>query len=226
VYALIVAVLYGIIYGLAFALAPDTVTTYDSYGNGFQYSASSSFGVGSIAVLVLGGLVLLVVVGAIQSAYLGGLLDLADGQPVTIGLFFKPRNVGNVILATVIVSILTSIGYALCVIPGLAVAILTIFAPLAVIDRNQSAIDAIKTSFEIVKANFVQVLLVWLSVAAIVFVGALACGVGLLVAIPVAALLEVYAFRRLSGGHVALNPQPLPPGPPQSLPPQPPPLPQ
>ena len=54
-------------------------------------------------------------------------------------------------------------------------------------------------------------------------VGALLCGVGLIVAAPVATLFLVYAYRMLSGGQVAeLNPQPLPPGPqPQMGPPPP-----
>jgi uncharacterized membrane protein len=215
IYGVIVGVLYGIIYGLAFALAPEAVTTYDSYGGGFEYSTSAGFGIASVLVLIVGGLLLFVVIAAIQSAYLGGVLDIANGQQVAIGSFFKPRNIGNVIITTLIVGVLTSIGYALCVVPGLAVAILTFFAVVAVIDRNLSGVEGIKTSYEVVKANFVQVLLVWLSLAAIAIVGALVCLVGLFVAIPVATLLQVYAWRRLSGGDVAaLNPQPLPPQPP------------
>lgn len=220
VYSVILGIVYGIVYGLAFALAPDTVTTYDSYGSGFEYSASASLGVASILVLALGGLVMLVLVAAMESAYLGGVFDIANGQPVAIGSFFKPRNIGAVILTSVIVSILTSIGYALCVIPGLVVAIFTIFALPAVIDRNMSPIDAIKHSVEIARANIGPVILTWLTMVVIVFVGALVCGVGLLVAVPVAALLLVYSYRKLSGGAIAeLNPQPLPPGPPQMGPP-------
>jgi uncharacterized membrane protein len=218
-YAVIVGVVYGITYGLAFALAPDPVTSYETSEYGFEYSTSTSFGAASLVVLILGSLVMCVVIAAIQSAYIGGVLDIANGQQVSIGSFFKPRSIGNVIVATLIIGVLASIGYALCVLPGMAVALFTIFSIIAVIDRNLSAIDGIKASFEIVKANFVPVLLTWLALAAIVFVGALVCGIGLIVAIPVAALLEVYAYRRLSGGEVAaLNPQPLPPqqfGPPQ-----------
>lgn len=224
IYGAIVGVIYGITYALAFALAPDTVSTYESYDTGFEYSTSASLGIGSIIVFILGGLVLIVVGAAIQSAYLGGLLDIANGQQVTIGSFFRPRSIANVIIATLIIAVATSIGYALCVIPGLAVAILTFFAIVALVDRNLSAIDSIKTSYEVVKANFVQVLLVWLATAAIAMVGAIVCLVGLFVAVPVAMLLQVYAWRRLSGGDVAaLNPQPLPPQPPQRFgPPQPP----
>ena len=48
---------------------------------------------------------------AIQSAFLGGLLDIANGQPVTIGSFFKPRNVGSVIIASLIIGIAAGIGF-------------------------------------------------------------------------------------------------------------------
>src|SRR5215217_3119385 len=192
VYALVVGILYGIVYGLSFALAPDNVTTYDSYGGGFEYSASSSFGIASFAVLVLGGLVGLVVVAAIQSAYLAGILDIANGQPVTIGSFFKPRMVGSVILATVIIGIASIIG-SFCFILGIVISIFTLFATVAIVDRNLSPIDGIKASVDITKANFVQVLLTWLVAGAIALVGALVCGIGLIVAIPLAALYVVYA---------------------------------
>jgi uncharacterized membrane protein len=214
VYGVIVGVLYGVVYGLAFALAPDTVRSYDSSGGG-------SFGVASVAVLVLGGIVLLVVVAAIQSAYLAGVLDIANGQPVSIGSFFKPRMVGSVILATVIIGIASVIG-SFCFILGIVISIFTLFATVAIVDRNLSPIDGIKASIDITKANFVQVLLTWLVAGAIAIVGAIVCGIGLLVALPVAALFVVYAYRRLTGGQVAaLNPKPLPPQPPPQFgPPQ------
>jgi uncharacterized membrane protein len=54
---------------------------------------------------------------------------------------------------------------------------------------------------------------------ATIFVGALACGVGLLVAAPVVALILTYAYRKLSGGQVAEPQQPgYQPGPPAGPP--------
>jgi uncharacterized membrane protein len=96
-----------------------------------------------------------------------------------------------------------SIGYVLCVLPGLAVAIFTIFTTILIVERNLAPIDAIKASIDIVKANFVQVLLVWLIFGVITTVGSLLCGIGLIVAVPVATLFLVYAYRKLSGGQVA-----------------------
>jgi uncharacterized membrane protein len=203
VYAVIVGVLGVIVWGLAYALAPNPVTTYESYDGGFEYSTSSGLGAASIIVLILGYLVLLVVGAAIQSAFISGLLDIANGREVTIGSFFKPRNIGNVIVAGLIIAVLTGIGYLLCVIPGLAVALFSMFAIVALLDRNLSPIDAIKTSFEIVRNNFGSALLTWLVMTAIVFAGALVCYVGLLVALPVAGLFLVYTYRSLIGGQVA-----------------------
>jgi uncharacterized membrane protein len=203
VYALVVGILYAIVQGIAVALAP--TSTYESFetDSSFSYSYSAGLGGASIAVLILGGLLTLVVVAAAQSAFLGGVLDIADGRPVTIGSFFKPRNITNVIIATLIVGVATSIGSALCFLPGLVVALFAIFTTVIVVDRNCGAIDAIKASFQLVKANFVPVLIVYLMTVAITLVGALLCGVGLLVAVPVASLLVVFTYRKLSGGQVA-----------------------
>jgi uncharacterized membrane protein len=203
VYALIVGIVGGIVYGLAFALAPSGVTTYDSYDSGFSYEYSAGFGVASFIVLALGGLILLVLLAAISSAYIGGIMDIANGVPVTAGSFFKPRLIGPVIIATVLVGVATAIGNALCYLPGLIVSIFAFFTTVALLDRNLSAIDAIKASIDIAKNNFVQVLITWLLFAVIIFVGSLLCGIGIIVAAPVAILFEVYAFRRLTGGQVA-----------------------
>ncbi|MGV0721760.1 hypothetical protein ABQF17_10895 [Mycolicibacterium elephantis] len=215
VWGLVIVVLQVIFNVLGGALNEGDTTSYsaDEGSFAFSYSLNSP---GAVIVSIIGWIVLLIVGAAIQSAYIGGVLDIANGKQVSIGSFFSPRNIGNVVIAGLIVGILTSIGMFLCVIPGLIVSIFTMFTIVALLDRNLAPIDAIKTSFNIVKENFGQALLTWLVMLVIAAVGALLCGVGLLVAIPLVILIEVYAYRKLSGGQVAeLNPQPLPPGPAQ-----------
>ncbi len=74
----------------------------------FSFAASSdNLGVAGTIVMFVGGIVMLILSGWIAAAYTSGLLDIANGQPVTIGSFFKPRNVTNVVLATVIVGAIT-----------------------------------------------------------------------------------------------------------------------
>ncbi|MDR3664190.1 MAG: hypothetical protein P4L86_28045, partial [Mycobacterium sp.] len=204
VYGLIAGVLAGIVEFSAMALADNSVTSYTSDDSSMSYSfAATSLGPASIAVLVVGYLVLLVVGAAISSANFVGLLGIADGQPTDIGSFFKPRYIGPMIVLTLIVGVLVGIGYVLCVLPGLIVALFAMFSHVALVDRNLPAIDALKASFEIVKANIGQVILVWLVAGLVAMAGVLACGVGVLVSAPVASLMIVYAYRRLSGGQVA-----------------------
>ncbi|UBV03721.1 hypothetical protein, partial [Mycobacterium avium] len=206
-------------------LSQDVGTSGGSSGDDY-FTFTANLNGGGMALLVLGYLVAYLVGAFAQSAYLSGCLDLADGRPVTIGAFFKPRNFGMVFLAALLVGILTSIASALCFLPGLILGLFAQFTIPYAIDRSESAVKALSSSFSTVTANFANALLVWLAEFALVVVGALACGVGLLLAAPVAALVGIYAYRKLSGGQVAPPPgyQPGPPpgyqpGPPPGAPP-------
>lgn len=202
VYGLIVGVIAVVMYLLVIAMAAGSTSSYDSYGSGYEYSASFSLGAGSIAVLLLGSVILMVLMAVVSSAYLSGVIDIANGQPVTIGSFFKPRQLGSFVVAGLIVGVLSGIG-SLCFIGSIVVGIFTLFTLPALLDRNLSAIDAIKTSFELVKSNFVNALVAYIVIFVTIFVGELLCGVGLLVAAPVAALFLVYTWRKLTGAQVA-----------------------
>ena len=63
--------------------------------------------------------------------------------------------------------------------------------------------SALKAVIWITKANLGQTALAWLISLCLMVLGALLCGVGLLVAAPVASLFLVYTYRRLGGGTVA-----------------------
>jgi uncharacterized membrane protein len=216
-----------LVYGLLFAAAStlnfvgqnmtSNVTPYDSSDYDFAFAANLS--PTGMAIVGLGYLVSLLVTAYAQAAFLSGCLDIADGRPVSIGSFFKPRNLGMAFLAAFLVSIVTSIGYAACFLPGVIVGIFTQFIILFVVDRSQSAIKGFSSGFSLVGSNFANALLVWLASMAAIFVGALACGVGLLVAAPVVALILTYAYRKLSGGQVVGPQQPgYQPGPPAGPP--------
>ncbi|OBG25216.1 hypothetical protein [Mycobacterium sp. 852002-51057_SCH5723018] len=203
---LIVATLvYGVLLGIAYAVTllggglggNTTTTNSDGYT-----TTTTDIGAGGLAAMIAGYILLYAIGIFAQSAFLSGVLEIADGRQVSIGSFFKPRNLGQVILASIIIGILTTIGSFLCIIPGLIVGIFAQFAIPFVIDRSQGAIDALKSSFSTVSSNFVNALLVWLVGVATVTIGLLACGVGVLVGGPVASLILVYGYRKLSGGQV------------------------
>ncbi|WP_120314003.1 hypothetical protein, partial [Mycobacterium alsense] len=222
---LVVSVLiYGVVFGACYALIPlgtnmgTTTTITDADGRIVTTGNISGAG---WAVMVVGYLLVYAVGIFAQSAFLSGCFEIADGRPVSIGSFFKPRNLGTVIVAAIIVGILTSIGSFFCIIPGLVVGIFAQFVIPFIIDRSQGVIDALKSSFTTVSSNFANALLSWLVQVAAVLVGALACGVGVVVGGPIAALVLIYTYRKLSGAQVAPLEQPGQPGQPGAPPPGP-----
>jgi uncharacterized membrane protein len=217
-----------LVYGLLFAAAStlnfvgQNMTTHTTTFDASDYDFSTNLSPTGTAIVGLGYVVSLLVTAYAQAAFLSGCLDVADGRPVSIGSFFKPRNLGMAFLAAFLVSILTSIGYAACFVPGVVVGIFTQFTILFVVDRSQNALKGFASSFSLAGSNFGNALLVWLVTLATGVVGALACGVGLVVAAPVIALILTYAYRKLSGGQVVSLDQPgYQPGPPAGPPPGP-----
>ncbi|WP_208600865.1 hypothetical protein [Mycobacterium malmoense] len=215
--ALIVpALAYGLLIGAAAALITLSQNmSATSSSDDYDFTFTTNLTGPGYGLLALGYLIAYAVSAFAQSAFLSGCLDLADGRAVTIGSFFKPRNLGMVFLAVLIVEVLTSIASALCFIPGLVLGIFTQFTVPFVIDRSESAIKGFTSSFSLAGSNFVNALLVWLIAFVSVIIGALLCGVGLLVAAPLVSLLIIYAYRRLTGGQVVhVPPAGYQPGPP------------
>ncbi len=222
-YAAVLAAL-GLVVGLLpMALGQSTSSSYtDSYGNTYSSGTAVTLGPASIAVMVIGYLLIFVVAIYMVAGLITGSLDIADGKPVSIGSFFRPRNLGPAFLAALLVALGTWIGTLLCIIPGLIFGFLAQFAIAFVVDRSQSPVDAVKSSIATARSNVGGAMLSWLVQYAIVLVGELLCGVGLLVALPIAMLIQVYTYRKLSGGQVVALQQPgYQPGPPPGIPPGP-----
>ncbi|WAC89605.1 hypothetical protein [Mycobacterium sp. Aquia_213] len=227
--ALIVPVLvYGTVitvFALIAGLLPmvfgeSTATTYtNSYGETTS-GVDIAYGPASIAVMIVGYILVFIAAIYMHAGLTTGALDIADGKPVSIGTFFKPRNLGPVFVVALLVAFGAVVGSILCIIPGLIFAFLTLFAIPFVVDRSLSPVEAIKASIATTRANIGPALLSWLVQYAVVLVGELLCGVGMIVAIPVAALIQIYTYRKLSGGQVVVLEQPgYQPGPPAGPPP-------
>jgi uncharacterized membrane protein len=199
------------VHGLVFVLMGGAnANTTDTDGG---YAASFTAGLGTAGTLVL-SIVSFVFGIFVQAAFLSGALDLADGRPVSIGSFFKPRNFGKVILAGALLSVISALLDSVSLLPSvifallsfLAIAVFTFFALFTIAfatDRGLPPIDALRASFTTVRSNVGSTLLSFLVQALVVLLGFLACGIGIIVAGPVALLIQVYTYRRLSGGPVA-----------------------
>ncbi|MCL3836788.1 hypothetical protein [Aeromicrobium duanguangcaii] len=152
------------------------------------------------AALNFGGAVvnlLSTLVGYLITAYVyRGALDETEGRRFTLSGLFERVPVGNAILTSLLVSIGVTIGLFLCIVPGIIFAFLSYFALLFVVDRNESPVEAIKSSISLISANVGSSLVLALLSILILIVGTCLCFIGLFVAYPVVAIATAYAYKR------------------------------
>ncbi|TCJ90208.1 hypothetical protein [Nocardia alba] len=166
-----------------------------------DYDGGVSFGFG--VWRIIGTIVSSVIGYLISAAFVRGSLHETDGNKPKFGSFFQFTNVAAVIVAGLLVGLATGIGLVLCIVPGLVVAFFTWWTMQFVIDRDQDGVTAIKSSFAAISSNAGTLLLLALALFGINIVGALLCGLGLLVTIPLTIIASTYAYRVVTGGPVA-----------------------
>ncbi|MGW6728324.1 hypothetical protein ACWF9G_20695 [Nocardia sp. NPDC055029] len=180
-------------------------------GNTTDTDADGDFSIGFGIWQFIGTVVSAIIGYLISAAFVRGALHETDGRKPGFGDFFKFTNVGAVILAGILVGLATGIGFVLCILPGLVIAFFTWWTMQFVIDRDQDAISAIKSSFSAISSNAGPLLLLALALFGINIVGALLCGLGLLVTVPLTIIASTYAYRVVTGGPVvgaAATPEP------------------
>ena len=121
----------------------------DTFGQSFW---TISWIVGSIIITTVAGYL-------INAALVRGALHEVDGRRPGLGAFIRFTNVGNVVLASILVGVLTAIGLILFVIPGLIVLFLSWWTLQFVIDQHDSAGEGIRSSFRAISSQAGPVLL-------------------------------------------------------------------
>jgi uncharacterized membrane protein len=139
-------------------------------------------------------------VGIIRAA-----LAVVDGRRPEVGMLFRGQGVIDYILASIIVALAVTVGLVLCVIPGVIVMFLFQFYGYATVDESHrvGALESLSVSTRLARDNVGPVLLFDLAAIGVLILGALVCGVGLLVAYPVVIIAGAFVWRRLVRGHIA-----------------------
>ena len=153
----------------------------------------------SSAIAFLGSILAIAVSFVFQAFMVRGALLEVDGHKPEIGDFFKLHNFGWFVVAAIIVGVATAFGMILLIIPGLVIAFFTYWTFNFVIDRNMTAMDAIKSSFNAIKTDGGNLFLLAFLNTLIIVVGFIALIVGLLVAMPIAMLASMVAYRTITG---------------------------
>ena len=123
---------------------------------------------------------------------LGGRADVGD---LFKGFnFFVPS-----LVATILIGIFSFLGLFACLVGALVVAAMFQFTYLFIVDRNMDFWPAMQASHAVVKKDYVGFLIFLLALIGINILGALACGVGLLVTVPLHYLAVTAAYKDLVG---------------------------
>ncbi len=149
---------------------------------------------------------LVITIGLIRAA----LIILDGGQP-RIEDVLSTRDLLTYLAASVMVWILVVVGLFLCIIPGLIAGFLMQFFGYAIVDKKTAEgpapmsdpVGALRTSYQVVSRNAGDLIVLALLCIVLNVAGALLCGVGLLVSLPVTAIGVAYAWRFFTGGRIA-----------------------
>ncbi|MGN0065278.1 MAG: hypothetical protein ACI379_13650 [Nocardioides sp.] len=138
-----------------------------------------------------------------QAVVTKGALGLTQGRAFQLETALEGLNWGQLILATLILSVATSIGFMLCFLPGLVIALLTMFTLHFIIDKNLDALAAIKASYQLVTGRLGDSVLLAVVGFLVVLAGLAACCIGVVAALPVVVIATAFTFRRFLDEPVA-----------------------
>jgi uncharacterized membrane protein len=151
------------------------------------------------------GTVILFVIGSVAAH---GAIAATHRGRAAFADFWALKNVPGIIMLAIVrgaidlvLAFIPVIGFVVSLVVAFFLALSLFF----VIDKGQDALTAMRSSVQTVSQNLGVSLLTLLAVIAILIVGALLFGIGLIVAVPVAYLTGAFVYRRL------INEQPATP---------------
>ena len=131
--------------------------------------------------------------------YRAGFKQLHGGRISVGDLFSGGPYVLRVLGAVLLIGILTFIGIVLCIIPGIIIGGMLFFTIPLIVEGNLGVIDALKTSFETTKKDWLMFTLFAIVLSFLASAGTYACGVGLLATFPLLFLTHAVAYRDCIG---------------------------
>lgn len=133
-------------------------------------------------------------------------LNYVSGDDVSVSqLFGEGRKFLRALGASILVGLAVTLGLVLLLVPGIWVALRLSQVVPTILDRNLGVTDSIKYSWNLTRNSALSLFALGILTALIVFAGVLACGVGIIYAMPIATLSVTVAFRLMQYGRVALQ---------------------
>lgn len=124
----------------------------------------------------------------------------AAGLPATFSTAFSCFDkAGPAIAASLFAALLTSLGFALLIVPGVYLAVAYAMAQPLIGDRGLGPWKALETSRKAVGKKWFQLLVLWVTVVAVTVLSVLPLGIPLIWTAPWATLVLAVTYRRIFG---------------------------
>ncbi len=139
-----------------------------------------------------------VIGGAIYVGVSRAVLGLLAGTPPTVGMMFEGFDrFGQAFLANLVVGLLVGIGTLFCIVPGVILGIMWMFVNLVLAETDLDFWPAMEYSANLTAGYRWELFCLLLACLVVYVLGMLACGVGLVVAVPVIVTAVALAYRFL-----------------------------
>lgn len=157
--------------------------------------------VSTLLIGVVGGVSAGLLTGPMMVGYMR-MIKLEDegGQPQIADLFKGFDDFVPALLAVLLSSIVVSIGFMLCVVPGLLIMALVPTAAYLVAVGEKDGINAIKRAFEAVKNNLLSAFLCTLILGIVGSLGSILCGIGIFLTLPITFIGSYHMAKQLTDG--------------------------
>jgi len=157
------------------------------------------FSVGGIFIVLL----VTVISAPVYTIFTAGLfkyyLRLIRGENATIGDAFSGfgPSLGQLVLLSLVQMVLILIGYALCLIPGIYLAVAWYFSIPLVIDKRMNFWEALKLSRKLVSKHWFIVFAFMIVYGLLAVSGIIACCIGIFVTMPIGFAALMYAYETI-----------------------------
>ncbi len=207
-------VLYVIFLVILFPImASNSVTVVETRNGTAELVTTGGSSTLTIIISVIFGVLIALLGWIISAQFVRAALGVTDRGKIDLGIFFKGEYLGIVIVAAIILSVIQLVlgligiipilGWIIQFIGSILVSFFAQFYAYFVLDRHEKAWDSIKASFAFVNQHLSNIIVLFLASVLALFIGAILCGIGLFIAIPVTAMAHAYTYRCLNREPIA-----------------------
>ena len=180
--------------------APDISACVSAGVSGFRKNPVTHI-IATLLVFIISGIGFGLLTGPMIVGYMRMIKTEDEGGQIEIADVFKGfESFVPSLLAVLVGSIIVSIGYMLCVLPGMLLMAIIPTAAYLVANGETDGIAALKRAWEAVKSNLLSAFLCMLVLGIVGNLGLILCFVGVIITMPIAFIGSYQMAKQLTDG--------------------------